>query len=155
MRLSGTFATLTGVLVALSVHPGAQQAGQVGLKPGAAGPKSALLDQYCVTCHNQRLKTAGLILDTIDIEHVGKDAATWEKVVRKVRTGMMPPSGARRPDRAALDAFAADLEGRLDRAATPAASLEAPALHRLNRAEYKNAIRDLLALDVDVATLLP
>jgi hypothetical protein len=95
------------------------------------------------------------MLDAMDIEHVGKDAATWEKVVRKIRTGMMPPSGARRPDRAALDAFASDLEGRLDRAAILDATLDAPSLHRLNRAEYRNAIRDLLALDVDVATLLP
>jgi len=118
-------------------------------------PKPALLNQYCVTCHNQRLKTAGLLLDTMDLEHVGKDAAAWEKVVRKIRTGMMPPSSARRPERAVLDGFASDLEARLDRAIAPAANLDAPALHRLNRTEYANAIRDLLALDVDVTTLLP
>ena len=117
--------------------------------------KPALLNQYCVTCHNQRLKTAGLLLDGMDVDHVGKDAAAWEKVVRKIRTGMMPPSGARRPERAVLDGFAADLEGRLDKAVVPGANLDAPALHRLNRTEYANAIRDLLALDVDVATLLP
>jgi hypothetical protein len=139
---------LVGAIVVLAVLPGqAQQA--------AASPKSALLTQYCITCHNQRLKTAGLLLDSMDFDHVDKDAANWEKVVRKIRTGMMPPSGARRPDRPALDAFAAELEGRLDRAVTPGASLDAPSLHRLNRAEYANAIRDLLALDVDVATLLP
>src|SRR6185369_248394 len=107
------------------------------------------------TCHNQRLKTAGLLLDGMDLEHVGKDAAAWEKVVRKIRTGMMPPSGARRPERAVLDGFASDLEGRLDKAVAPGANLDAPALHRLNRTEYANAIRDLLALDVDAATLLP
>ena len=73
----------------------------------------------------------------------------------KIRTGMMPPSGARRPERAALDAFASDLEARLDKAALPGAGLDTPALHRLNRTEYANAIRDLLALDVDVAVLLP
>jgi hypothetical protein len=101
------------------------------------------------------LKTAGLLLDGMDVEHVGRDAASWEKVVRKIRTGMMPPSGARRPDRAVLDSFAADLEGRLDRAAIAGANLDAPALHRLNRSEYANAVRDLLALDIDVATLLP
>jgi mono/diheme cytochrome c family protein len=152
MRSSRTLAVVAGFVVALSVRSGAQQARQAELKLGAT---PALLNQYCVTCHNQRLKTAGLMLDTMNFEQVGKDAATWEKVVRKVRTGMMPPSGARRPERAALDAFAADLEVRLDRAAVADASLDAPALHRLNRAEYKNAIRDLLALDVDVATLLP
>ncbi len=83
------------------------------------------------------------------------DAATWEKVVRKIRTGMMPPSGARRPERSVLDAFASELESRLDRAAPPTAGLDAPAMHRLNRTEYGNAVRDLLALDVDVSALLP
>nr|ADC35937.1 protein of unknown function DUF1592 [uncultured bacterium 70] len=117
--------------------------------------KPALLNQYCVTCHNQRLKTAGLLLDSMDLEHVGQDAAAWEKVVRKIRTGMMPPSGARRPERAALDSFASDLEGRLDKAVVAGTNLDAPALHRLNRTEYANAIRDLLALDVDARTLLP
>jgi hypothetical protein len=148
MRFVGPVSFLAAAIVTLAVMPGDAQ--QV-----PAPQKPALLNQYCITCHNQRLKTAGLLLDTMDPQQVGKDAAAWEKVVRKVRTGMMPPAGARRPDRAALDAFAADLEGRLDRAATPAASLEAPSLHRLNRTEYANAIRDLLALDVDVETLLP
>jgi Protein of unknown function (DUF1592)/Protein of unknown function (DUF1588)/Protein of unknown function (DUF1587)/Protein of unknown function (DUF1585)/Protein of unknown function (DUF1595) len=124
----------------------------------AASTEPAVLKQFCFTCHNQRAKVAGLTLDLMDFEHVGKDAATWEKVVRKIRTGMMPPSGARRPERAMLDAFASDLETRLDRAAAaePSASNPgAPALHRLNRTEYANVIRDLLALDVDVKTLLP
>jgi mono/diheme cytochrome c family protein len=121
----------------------------------AAPVDRALLTQYCVTCHNERLKTAGLALDMLDAEHVGSRAETWEKVVRKVRTGMMPPSGARRPNRAVLDAFAGQLEAALDRAAAVQPNAGAPALHRLNRAEYANAIRDLLALDVDVATLLP
>ncbi len=123
--------------------------------PAPPPARPALLTQYCVTCHNERLKTAGLTLDTMDFEHVATDAAAWEKVVRKIRTGMMPPSGARRPERAALDAFASDLETRLDHAAIATAGLDAPALHRLNRTEYSNAIRDLLALDVDVSTLLP
>ncbi len=91
----------------------------------------------------------------MDVERVGADAAAWEKVVRKIRTGMMPPSGARRPDRPVLDALASELEARLDRAAAPGAGLDTPSLHRLNRTEYSNAIRDLLALDVDVTTLLP
>ena len=86
----------------------------------------------------------------------GTDAETWEKVVRKIRTGMMPPSGAP-PARArrARRASPRELEARLDRAAVAGANLETPALHRLNRTEYANAIRDLLALDVDVTTLLP
>ena len=101
------------------------------------------------------MKTAGLALDALDITRVGADAETWEKAVRKIRTGMMPPGGARRPERAVLDGFAAQLEASLDRAAVPGANLATPALHRLNRNEYANAIRDLLALDVDVTTLLP
>ena len=116
----------------------------------AASPDSTFLTQYCIGCHNQRAKVAGLALDTLDLSKVGADAETWEKVVKKIRTGMMPPSGARRPERAALDGFAADLEERLDKAADPNAALVTPALHRLNRTEYANAIRDLLALDVDV-----
>ena len=69
-------------------------------------PQRALLDKYCVTCHNQKIKTASLQLDTLDLAHVGDRAETWEKVVRKLRAGMMPPAGARRPDRQSLDAFA-------------------------------------------------
>ncbi len=121
---------------------------------GAQSPP-AFLTQYCITCHNQRLKTADLTLDTMDVDHVEKNAAVWEKVVRKIKTGMMPPSGARRPDRAALDNFATEVETRLDRAAALSPNPGTPALHRLNRTEYANAIRDLLAVDVDVSTLLP
>src|SRR5437763_6249289 len=127
----------------------------IGAQTPAPPQKPALLTQYCVTCHNQRLKTAGLMIDAMDVDHVAKDAASWEKVVRKIRTGMMPPSGARRPERSVLDGFAAALEARLDGAAVAGVNLDAPALHRLNRAEYANAIRDLLAIDVDVKSLLP
>src|SRR6516164_7987918 len=107
-------------------------------------------NQYCVGCHNQRAKTGGLSLDGMDYSNIAKDAATWEKVVRKIKTGMMPPSGARRPDRAVLDAFASEVEKRLDSAAALRLNPGSPALHRLNRTEYANVIRDLLALDVDV-----
>src|SRR5262245_43107432 len=121
MRFFGPSASLLAAAIVVSiVVPGRAQSRESSTtSPSAASPsaKPALLNQYCITCHNQRLKTAGLLLDSMDFEHVEKDAATWEKVVRKVRTGMMPPSGARRPDRAALDAFAFDVEGRLDRAA--------------------------------------
>src|SRR5262245_409129 len=128
-------------------------------RPAAAPPASsneaAFLNQYCITCHNQRLKTGSLALDLLDVTKVGPDAETWEKVVRKIRTGMMPPSGARKPERTMLDAFASEVELRLDRAVDPNAALATPALHRLNRTEYANAIRDLLALDIDANTLLP
>jgi Protein of unknown function (DUF1592)/Protein of unknown function (DUF1588)/Protein of unknown function (DUF1585)/Protein of unknown function (DUF1587)/Protein of unknown function (DUF1595) len=120
----------------------------------AAGNR-AFLDQYCVSCHNERIKTSGLALDRMDVGDVAAHADVWEKVVRKLRTGMMPPSGAPRPERTVIDAFATTLETRLDGLAASAPNPGAPALHRLNRTEYATSIRDLLALEVDVAALLP
>jgi len=117
--------------------------------------QNAVINQYCVTCHNEKLKTGGLMLDKLDAAHPGDNAETWEKVVRKIRAGMMPPSGAPRPQRAALDSLAASLENELDRAAAAHPNPGAPGLHRLNRTEYANAIRDLLDIEVDAATLLP
>jgi hypothetical protein len=119
------------------------------------GQDKAFLDQYCVTCHNERAKTANLMLDKMDITHVGDNTEIWEKVVLKLRTGMMPPSGARRPARSSVDSFTSDLEGALDRAAAAKPNPGTTALHRLNRTEYTNAIRDLLALPIDATTLLP
>ncbi len=118
-------------------------------------PNRALLDQYCVTCHNQRAKTAGLMFDTMDLSHVGADAAIWEHAVRKLRGGMMPPPGSRRPDQATVDAFLTSLEASLDQAAAANPNPGSVTLHRLNRVEYANAIRDMLAIDVDPAALLP
>jgi hypothetical protein len=123
--------------------------------PVPASQPQAMLTQYCVTCHNQTAKMGGLALDTFDVANVGKDAQVWEKVVRKIRSGMMPPSGARRPERAVLDGFAGELETRLDRVAKATPNPGSTALHRLNRTEYANAVRDLLDLQVDVTTLLP
>jgi hypothetical protein len=127
---------------------GASQASQ------PANDDAALLKQYCITCHNERAKTGGLVLDT-ELTKVAADRERWEKVVRKVKTGMMPPANSPRPARERLDAFAAAMETRLDAANDPKASLDTPALHRLNRNEYANAIRDLLDLNVDVSGLLP
>ena len=118
------------------------------------GPK-ATIDQYCVTCHSARLKSGDLVLESADVAHVANNVEMWEKVVRKLRAGVMPPQGARRPDDATMHALIASLESSLDQAAEARPNPGRPLLHRLNRAEYKNAIRDLLALDVDVATLLP
>ena len=118
-------------------------------------PEQALLNRYCITCHNEKANTAGLMLNKLDFTNPGKDAESWEKAVRKIRSGMMPPSGAPRPDRAALDAFADKLEAELDRAAAASPNPGFTGLHRLNRTEYANAIRDLLALEIDAATLLP
>jgi hypothetical protein len=121
----------------------------------AETPEEALLHQYCTGCHNAKLKTGGLVLEGLDPSHPGDNAETWEKVVRKVSAGMMPPSGARRPDRASLDRFAATLAAGLDRASAARPNPGSTSLHRLNRTEYANVIRDLLSLEVDVTSLLP
>jgi mono/diheme cytochrome c family protein len=121
----------------------------------AATPSRAVFDKYCITCHNQRLKTAGLTLDTMDLAHVGASQEVWEKVVRKLRTGAMPPPGRPRPDTALSTGVASWLETELDRAALEHPNPGRPTLRRLNRAEYHNAIRDLLALDIDAAAILP
>jgi len=118
-------------------------------------PQQALLDQYCVTCHNQRAKTAGVMFDTMDLSHLHEDAEIWERAVRKLRGGMMPPPGVRRPPQAAVDSFVSWLETSLDRAADADPNPGRVALHRLNRTEYANAVEDLLGLRIDGSALLP
>jgi mono/diheme cytochrome c family protein len=113
----------------------------------------ALLDQYCVTCHNEKLKTANLLLDKLDLASLGDHTEVAEKIVRKLRAGMMPPSGMPRPDPATREALIVWLEQELDRRAVT--HLPPPGLHRLNRTEYANAIRDLLGLEVDATKFLP
>jgi hypothetical protein len=118
-------------------------------------PHGALVKQYCVTCHNERAKTGGLALDGMSLSDIPAGAATWEKVIRKIRGGQMPPAGMPRPPQASLDALVAHLETSIDRAALATPVLRHSTIHRLNRSEYGNAIRDLFALDVDVSSLLP
>jgi mono/diheme cytochrome c family protein len=114
------------------------------------------LARHCTSCHNQRLKTAGLSLDTLNLSDVGAQVAVWEKVVAKLRAGAMPPVGRPQPDEAARTTFVTWLETELDRAAAGSPNPGRPAaFHRLNRTEYQNAIRDLLALELDVSRLLP
>jgi hypothetical protein len=115
----------------------------------------AILNQYCVVCHNQKLKTAGLTLDKLELLPIGEHAEQWEKVVRKLRAGMMPPSGMPRPNSATYEALTAAIENELDRAAVAHPHLPAPGVHRVNRTEYANAIRSLVALDIDSAAFLP
>ena len=114
-----------------------------------------LVNKYCVTCHNERAKTGGIVLEKMDVDHPAENAELWEKVIRKLRAGLMPPSGAPRPDRVVLDQFRATLETAIDQDAASKPTPGATALHRLNRTEYANAVRDLIAVDVDVATVLP
>jgi cytochrome c553 len=128
---------------------------QVGLNAAAAAPHQALMAQYCVTCHSQRLKSGGLVLDPAAVATPDTNIEIWETVTRKLRAGLMPPPGSPRPAPAALDAFAGWLEGELDRAAARSPNPGRPMLHRLNRSEYANAIRDLLSVEMDPALLLP
>jgi cytochrome c5 len=109
-----------------------------------AAPHRALLDQYCVTCHNERVKTAGLMLDRMDLQRVPENAETWEKVIRKLRGGMMPPTGRARPTGDDTFKFIAWLENTIDLSAARKPNPGRASIHRLNRTEYGNAIRDLL-----------
>jgi len=119
----------------------------------------ALLDRYCVTCHNEKLRTAGLSLDAaslhVEADKIPGDGATWEKVLQKVKGGFMPPAGMPRPNAQAVNSLVAWVEGTFDRAALAHPNPGRVVLHRLNRTEYANAIRDLLAFHVDVESLLP
>jgi hypothetical protein len=150
---------LTGILLAAwsSVTAGAAPQGGVRTvaPPSQAGTLREFTKQYCITCHNARLKTGGLVLESRDFDHPSADADVWEKVIRKVQVGMMPPGGAPQPDPATRRALVTTLSGALDEAAKANPNPGRPALHRLNRTEYAYAIHDLLDLEVDPATLLP
>src|SRR5262245_40811679 len=135
---------ILGCLIAFAVSGSV-----VGQQPNSVSSQQALINQYCVTCHNQRAKTANVMFDTMDLSDI------WEKAVRKLRGGMMPPPGARQPDRAAVESFVGWLENSLDAAAAANPNPGRVALHRLNRAEYANAIEDLFGLKIDAAALLP
>ncbi len=122
----------------------------------ADAPHRVLISRHCLGCHNDRLKTAGLELDALVEQHEGLDRATWEKVARKLRARQMPPAGRRRPDESAYREALSSLEGELDRIAADSPDPgRTETFRRLNRTEYHNAVRDLLALEVDVASLLP
>jgi uncharacterized protein DUF1592/uncharacterized protein DUF1588/uncharacterized protein DUF1587/uncharacterized protein DUF1585/uncharacterized protein DUF1595/cbb3-type cytochrome c oxidase subunit III len=123
--------------------------------PAPAPAQAALLNKYCVTCHSEKLKTGGLSLQGANLADIPKGAETWEKVIRKLRVGAMPPQGMPRPDKATVDGFATFLETALDRGYTAKPNPGHATMHRLNRTEYGNAIRDLLSLDVDADALLP
>ncbi len=123
--------------------------------PSSASDQRALLRKTCVGCHSERVKTAGLSLQALDVAHVEQGAEAWEKVAAKLRTRTMPPPQMPQPDQAASTAFLSWLEHELDVAAAAAPNPGRMPIHRLNRPEYANAIRDLLALDIDVSAMLP
>jgi mono/diheme cytochrome c family protein len=139
--------------------PEARQQAPAAPARAAAAPapadQRALVDKYCVSCHSDRTKTAGLSLERGSITGIESHPDVWEKVIRKVRAGMMPPPGMPAPDPAARRTLVSWLETRLDQSARTSPDPGRPLVHRLNRAEYENAVRDVLALEVDAATLLP
>ena len=156
----------TNLLIAtcLAVFSAALAAASASQLPAAAARSAAvagnptsslrsLVDTHCVACHSTRLKAGGVALQGPDLANIAENPASWERSVRKIRAGMMPPAGSPRIDPAVRETLAAGLEAELDRHA--AVQLPPPGLHRLNRSEYQNAIRDLLALDVDAAKFLP
>jgi len=133
--------------------PGTAAAPQTAAVATAVPPR-AVLDKYCVTCHSGRMKAGGLVLENLEID-ARANAETWEKVIGKLNAGMMPPPSAPRPDRTTYDGLINALETSMDRLAKAAPDAGRPAIHRLNRAEYTNAVRDILALDIDGKALLP
>jgi len=126
-----------------------------GFAQSTPAASKALLDKYCVTCHNDRIKTGGLTLEKIDVANIPANAETWEKVIRKLRVGAMPPSGMPKPGASDVTALLSSLETSLDKAYAANPNPGHATLHRLNRTEYANSVRDLLSLDVDASTLLP
>jgi uncharacterized protein DUF1592/uncharacterized protein DUF1588/uncharacterized protein DUF1585/uncharacterized protein DUF1595/uncharacterized protein DUF1587/cbb3-type cytochrome c oxidase subunit III len=156
--IAAWMATLTAASGYVTVADSAQGPSSAVPAPGSS---RAVLNRYCVSCHNEKLRTAGLALDKMDVGNVSLAADTWEKVVRKLRTRAMPPAGQLRPEEATYEAVAARLEMGLDRAAAASPNPgKLPPFHRLTRTEYRNAIRDLLALEdlpkaIDLASLLP
>ena len=149
-----------GSIAALWLVMTASSATQAPPQPGAASPVSPaapadVVKQYCFGCHSQRVKAGGLVLETVDVSKPASHGEILEKVAMKLRAGMMPPAGSPRPSPEVRNALVNYFESSLDAAAVAAPNPGRPALHRLNRAEYANAIRDLLALDIDPAVLLP
>ena len=153
-RLTFLIVAACAILVpAYGVRGNAQQPPAAASQPAEA--HQAVLSKYCYTCHNDKVKSGGLALTGLDISAPAKNSEAWEHVIRKLETGAMPPAGRPRPDKAIADSLVRYLETDLDRAALEHPNPGRPGLQRLNRAEYKNAIRDLLALDIAVTSMLP
>jgi mono/diheme cytochrome c family protein len=123
--------------------------------PVDTAPSQALVNRYCVNCHNDRRASGGFTWANLDVADPSRNAEQAEKVIKKLRAGLMPPAGAPRPDLAASHTLVATLENAVDRSASARPYAGAPELHRLNRTEYRNAVRDLLSLDIDVSSMLP
>src|SRR5262245_50703288 len=145
---------LCGVLL-MSPIPVPGQVRNTSPAPMSIESQQALVNRYCAGCHNDRNKSGGFSWTSVDLAHPEQYAQQVERGLRKLRAGLMPPSGAPRPDAATIDAFMAALETGIDQAAATRPHSKAPELHRVNRREYRNSIRDLLDLDVDISAFLP
>jgi mono/diheme cytochrome c family protein len=154
---SGAIALVAAISATLSAdQPTTQAPAPRAATAAAQTPARELVSTYCVSCHNERVKTANFMLDKVDTDQVSNSAEEWEKVIVKLRSRSMPPPSARRPDNATYDRITTWLETQLDRAAATHVNPGRPAeVHRLNRTEYGNAIRDLLGVEIDPKAMLP
>ena len=163
MRKSGVFtATVSGIslfvgaIVVMLTNAPSTELSEEQNTLATTQDNAAIVDQYCVVCHNQTLKTGGLELDAYDANNVAEHPEIWEKVLRKLRANAMPPTGMPRPDNKRFDQFESDIAEALNTAAlknpNPGRTLT---FSRINRSQYQNAIRDILDLDIDVSELLP
>ncbi len=143
------------LIAASSTHLAGGQPQSTTTGTMSAESQRSLAKEYCLACHNDAVKAGNLTLMDFDLEHAEQNTELAEKVIRKLRAGLMPPAGQRRPEESALQAFAATMESHIDGAAAIEAHVDAPELHRVNRTEYQNSIRDLLDIDVDVTGILP
>lgn len=163
MRVSLITGGLTLAVTFLVAQPGSTVApGQAALAPAISHQPALPLDAqrafvqtYCAGCHSDRTKAGGFSWSEVDLAHPEQNAQKTEEVIRKLRAELMPPAGAKRPEAGGLQAFRASLESSLDGAAAAKPYSKSPELHRINRREYRSAIRDLLGVDVDVSALLP
>src|ERR1700690_6118 len=149
------FLRCTVFIMAAGFVPAAPQQANTASDASQAQANKALIDKYCVSCHNEKLKTGGRSFENLDLANVAVNAETLEKIIRKMHTGSMPPQGMPRPDKATLDGLANSLAVSLDRAAAANPNPGRATLHRLNRTEYANAIKEILGLNIDAAALLP
>src|ERR687896_643753 len=146
----GTALSLVAAVIATAVSTSAPSAQQLPAPVAShQAEPAAVLAKYCVTCHNEKRKVGGLAIDALDLQRVARNAEAWEKIARKFRTQEMPPPGAPRPDKATYAALTTHIEGALDAAAAAHPHIGRVPVHRLNRTEYANAIRDLLDLEID------